>query len=262
MPVQTMTSHAPSPGEPQPGRAGRHCRLALSGAGLDREGRRVLGPLDLDLAIGRLGVVGRNGSGKSTLTRLLAGLAGPTTGTVRLNGIDPAADRRAALAEVGILFQNPDHQLIFPTVLEEVAFGLGQQGLSRAAAEAEARRALAGFGRAHWAGASVATLSQGQKHLVCLISVVAMAPGLLVLDEPFAGLDIPTRMQLSRHLRRFAGNVLHVSHDPADLGDCDEVLWLDEGRLRAVGPAGDVLPAYVAAMRDLGENHDLADLPG
>ncbi|WP_299654044.1 ABC transporter ATP-binding protein [uncultured Jannaschia sp.] len=240
----------------------RRSRLELSSIGLVREGRRVLGVLDLDLDVGRLGVVGRNGSGKSTLTRLLAGLVCPTSGTVRLNGIDPAADRRAALAEVGILFQNPDHQLIFPTVLEEIAFGLGQQSLSRAEAEAEARRMLEKFGRVHWAGASVATLSHGQKHLVCLISVVAMAPRLLVLDEPFAGLDIPTKMQLSRHLRRFEGNVLHVSHDPADLGDCDRVLWLDEGRICMVGPAEQVLPEYIAAMNDLGRNHDLADLPG
>ena len=116
--------------------------------------------------------------------------------------------------------------------------------------------------RAHWAETSVATLSQGQKHLVCLISIAAMAPALLLLDEPFAGLDIPTRMQLSRHLRQFGGSVIHVSHDPADLEACDRVLWLDEGRIRSEGPADEVLPAYVAAMRALGETDDLADLPG
>lgn len=236
--------------------------LSLSNASVVRNGTRILDGLSLDLTVRRLGVVGRNGSGKSTLARLLAGLIDPTAGEVRVNGIDPAKDRRAALSQVGILFQNPDHQIIFPTVLEEIVFGLSQQGLSRARAETRARRALETFGRAHWAGASIATLSHGQKHLVCLIAITAMAPGIVILDEPFAGLDIPTKMQLSRHLGRFEGGVIHISHDPADLEACERVLWLDEGRIRSSGPTGDVLAAYVAAMRDLGETHDLADIPG
>ncbi|MCA8930388.1 MAG: ABC transporter ATP-binding protein, partial [Alphaproteobacteria bacterium] len=150
----------------------------------------VLDDLDLEVRHGELvAVMGRNGSGKSTLSRVIAGLVAPRTGQVRINGHDPARDRRAALREVGILFQNPDHQIIFPTVIEEIAFGLTQMGQPRTDAAEAARAILARFGVAHWQDAQVATLSQGQKHLVCLMAVVAMAPGLLILDEPFAGLD-------------------------------------------------------------------------
>lgn len=237
-------------------------RLVLRGAGFAVPGKEILRGLDADLAVARLGVVGRNGSGKSTLARLVAGLIAPTAGTVEINGHDLAKDRKAALREVGILFQNPDHQIIFPTVLEEMAFGLMQQGQAKPEAEAEARAVLARFGKARWEEAHVTALSHGQKHLLCLMAVVAMGPGLLVLDEPYAGLDIPTKRQLARALERYKGTVLHISHDPDDLAGYDHVLWLEAGGIASQGPAAEVLPAYRDAMEARGAGDDLSDLSG
>ncbi|NHX28388.1 ABC transporter ATP-binding protein, partial [Escherichia coli] len=157
--------------------------------------------------------------------------------SVRVAGVDVARDRKAALGAVGILFQNPDHQIIFPTVAEELAFGLRQQGRSKDAADAEVRTTLDGFGKAHWYDASIQTLSQGQRQLVCLMAILAMRPSVLILDEPFAGLDIPTRMQLSRYLGRSQALLVHVTHDPHDLAGYDRLLWLDQGQLRGDGPA-------------------------
>ncbi len=97
-------------------------------------GRPVLSGLSLRLTEPRIGIVGRNGSGKTTLLRLIAGLIAPASGRVRVDGIDPFADRKGALARLGILFQNPDHQILFPTVEEELAFGLRQQGQPQAQA--------------------------------------------------------------------------------------------------------------------------------
>ena len=186
-----------------------------TGAVIVPGGRRILGPLALELGEARIAVIGRNGSGKTSFMRLLAGLIRAESGAVTIAGADMYKDRREAVSQIGILFQNPDHQLIFPTVLEEMMFGLRQRGQSRAEADAGARRTLARFGKAHWADAAVVSLSQGQKHLLCLMAVVAMAPGLLILDEPFAGLDAPTRMQLRRYLDLYEGAVLHISHEPA-----------------------------------------------
>ncbi|HMS94782.1 MAG TPA: ABC transporter ATP-binding protein, partial [Tabrizicola sp.] len=132
--------------------------------------------LSLSLTEERIGVLGRNGSGKTTFLRLLAGLIAPDQGFVRVDGFDPFHDRRAALNGIGILFQNPDHQILFPTVEEELAFGLAQKGLSRAEALAEANSALQSEARAHWAKAPVTTLSQGQRHYLCLLSVLLMEP--------------------------------------------------------------------------------------
>uniref|UniRef100_UPI0011AED13B ATP-binding cassette domain-containing protein n=1 Tax=Paracoccus sp. SY TaxID=1330255 RepID=UPI0011AED13B len=101
----------------------------LRGIGVTLAGRPVLRDVTAQLAEGRIGIVGRNGSGKTTLARVIAGLIVPDAGDARTFGIDMAQDRRAALKGVGIIFQNPDHQIIFPTVIEEIAFGLAQQGL-------------------------------------------------------------------------------------------------------------------------------------
>lgn len=236
--------------------------IVLDHAGYAIEGKPVLRDLSFAVAVDRLGVVGRNGSGKSTLARLVAGLIAPGEGSCRVNGLDLARDRKSAPREVGILFQNPDHQLIFPTVLEEMMFGLRQRGQSRSDAEAGARRVLANFGKDHWTDASVVSLSQGQKHLLCLMAVVAMAPRLLILDEPFAGLDAPTRTQLRRYLDLYDGAVLHISHDPADFAGYDAMFWLDQGQIRASGTPETVLAGYTKEMTRLGAEDDISDLAG
>lgn len=239
-----------------------HMPLDLAGVCFSAEGRDILVDISLSSTHRRIGVVGRNGSGKSTLARLIAGLFEPTSGQVRLGEIEPASDRQGALAAVGILFQNPDHQIIFPTVIEELTFGLRQQGKSKDVAADDARLILESFGKSHWEHAAIHLLSQGQKHLVCLMAIMAMQPRLIVLDEPFAGLDAPTKMQLTRYLDRYDGQVIHITHDPADIANYDEVIWLEAGRLEAQGTAETVLAAYHKAMLEAGATDDIADLAG
>lgn len=223
-------------------------RILLDDVSLRREARAVLSGLSLDLSDRRIGLVGRNGSGKSTLIRALAGLVAPDAGRLTIDGVDVARDRAAALRLVGLLFQNPDHQIIFPTVAEEMAFGLRQQ--RHPDPDLEVRRMLARFDRAGWADRAVATLSQGQRHLVCLMSILAMRPRLLLLDEPMAGLDLPTIAALRRHLDALPQTLVHATHDLELLAGCDRVLWLENGRLAGNGPPADVLPAYRAAMTE------------
>jgi biotin transport system ATP-binding protein len=224
------------------------------------EGKEILKSISLQTSARRVGIVGRNGSGKSTLARVLAGLVVPKSGSVLINGCDVVKDRKAALAEVGILFQNPDHQIIFPTVLEEITFGLTQQGLVRDDAAQKAHATLDSFGKSHWAEAYVNTLSQGQKHLVCLMAIVAMKPRMIILDEPYSGLDIPIKHQLRRYLMAYPGHIVHITHDPADLNDYDHVVWLEDGTIAQSGEADEVLSAYVAQMNELGETDDISDL--
>lgn len=225
------------------------------------EGKLVLNQLSLQTQVKRLGIIGRNGSGKSTLSRALSGLIEISSGQLQVAGIDPYKNRRAALQEIGILFQNPDHQIIFPTVLEEIVFGLRQQGQNKNGAAQNALQTLATFGKTHWQNVHTSALSQGQKHLVCLMAVVAMQPNLIILDEPFAGLDIPTKHQLQRYLDKFTGSLIHISHDPLDLQNYDQILWLEEGQVAAFGSPEAVLPAYLDEMHKLGDSDDISHLP-
>jgi biotin transport system ATP-binding protein len=233
--------------------------ISLLDAGFSVPGKVILSGITADLTEHRIGILGRNGSGKSTLLRLIAGLISPTSGSVSINGVDPAADRKAILAEIGILFQNPDHQILFPTVIEELSFGLKQLG--HPAPTTRAREILARDGRLHWETAPTHSLSQGQRHYLCLLSILAMEPATILLDEPLAGLDLPTRARLSRRFQSLPQRLITVTHDPDTVESYDRVLWLESGHIRADGPAAKITAAFRAEMARLGEADADTDLP-
>ncbi len=236
--------------------------IFLREAGVELMGKPILSDITLTLTERRIGIVGRNGSGKTTLLRLIAGLIAPSTGAVQVCGVDPAIDRKAMLSQIGILFQNPDHMILFPTVEEELAFGVRQMGHTDADARAAAGAALAAEGRSHWAGAATHTLSQGQRHYLCLMSVLLMAPKTILLDEPFAGMDLPTIARMMRRLAGLAQRVITISHDPDAMANCDRVIWLEAGRVVADGPASDVLARFKTEMEKIGSRDADTDLTG
>lgn len=236
--------------------------IDLSSASVKLGGRLVLEGISLRLSEARIGILGRNGSGKTTLLRLIAGLIAPDQGVVRVDGVDPFTDRKAALGALGILFQNPDHQILFPTVEEELAFGLLQQGLSQGEATLRASALLAAEGRGRWAKVSVSTLSQGQRHYLCLLAVLLMGPRTILLDEPLAGLDLPTQARLARRFAALPQRVVTITHDPAVLEGADRVIWLEAGRVVADGPPASVIPDFTAEMARIGARDADADLSG
>jgi biotin transport system ATP-binding protein len=236
--------------------------ITLQNAGFSIAGKPILSDITLTLSEQRIGIIGRNGSGKSSFLRLVAGLVAPNTGTVLIDGLNPATDRRAMLSRIGILFQNPDHQIIFPTVGEELAFGLLQQGQSKTTANQAVSDLLARFGRSHWGPQTVTALSQGQRHFLCLMAVLAMQPRTILLDEPFAGLDLPTQARLGRELAGLPERLILITHDPLALAGYERVIWLEAGRVRADGAAEPIVAAFTAEMARLGEvdaDTDLSD---
>jgi biotin transport system ATP-binding protein len=229
--------------------------IALRDISVVLAGKEVLSGLTLSLTEARIGIIGRNGSGKTTLLRLMAGLVAADRGEVFVNGIDPFGDRCAMLGEIGILFQNPDRMILFPTVIEELAFGLRQIGRSEGEARKAALAALTAEGRAHWADAATHMLSQGQRHYLCLMAVLLMEPRTLLLDEPFAGMDLPTIQRMQRKLAGLSQQVITISHDPDAVAGSDRVIWIEAGRVVADGPADATLAAFRAEMTRIG-GHD------
>lgn len=219
---------------------------------LAREGRPVLRDLSFTLRERRIGVVGRNGSGKSSFVRLVAGLQRPDRGTLRVEGIEVGRDRRAALHTVGVIFQNPDHQIIFPTVSEELAFGLEQQGLPRPEARDRALWHLESYGLAEWLDRPTHLLSHGQRQFLCILSVLAMRPSWIVLDEPFTGLDLPTTSRIEAEIAAMSQHVILITHDPARLAGFDRVVWFEAGRIAGDGNCEAVLDAYTEEMQRAG----------
>ncbi|TKB48620.1 ATP-binding cassette domain-containing protein [Ferrimonas sediminicola] len=163
----------------------------------------------------RLALVGGNGAGKSTLLQLVVGLRRPRRGEVLAFG-EPCrdeADFHRMRSQVGLLFQDSDDQLFCPTVLEDVAFGPLNQGMSQQAASDLARETLASLGLEAFAERITHRLSGGEKRLVALASVLAMRPRVLLLDEPTNGLDEQAQTRLLERLQGLELAMILVSHD-------------------------------------------------
>ena len=213
------------------------------------ETHRVIDQITLNVSEQRIGIVGVNGSGKSTLARLISGLIAPISGSIRINDIDIYKDRKAALKTVGIIFQNPDHQIIFPTCIEEISFGLMQQGMTRIEAEERSNEILLQFDRLKWSDQLAHNLSQGQKHFLCLIAVLAMKPDVIILDEPYAGLDLPTSLQLRHELNKLSQQIVMITHNKDILVDFDRILWIDNGKIIKDGSYENVMPDFEEEMQ-------------
>jgi cobalt/nickel transport system ATP-binding protein len=214
-------------------------------------GAAALDGVDLHVARGeRVAVLGPNGAGKTTLMLHLNGLL-HGDGELRVCGEDPrAADLRA---RVGLVFQDPDDQLFMPTVREDVAFGPLNLGATPEQALARADAALAAVRMGGAEERAPHQLSLGQRRRVAIAGVLAMAPELLVFDEPSASLDPRTRRELLELLDGMALTMLVVTHDlPFAAQLCDRAVVLSGGRVVADGACLDVLEdAGLLAAHDL-----------
>lgn len=219
--------------------------LAFSGVDVERDGRSILAGIDRTLGERRIGVIGRNGSGKSTFARLANGLEAPTRGTVTAFG---ESERKALRRHVGFVFQNPDSQIVFPEVEEDIAFGLKALRLPPAERDARIAEVLDSLGLAALRGRLTHTLSGGEKQLVALAGVLAMRPQMIVLDEPTTLLDLPNTARLMRLLDRLDLALLLVTHDLGLLDAYERVLLFDGGRIVADGPPAATIAAYRALV--------------
>jgi biotin transport system ATP-binding protein len=210
-----------------------------------REDVPVLHGIDLRIEERRVAVIGANGSGKTTLARLLNGLVSPTAGRVTVDGHDTVRQARDVQRRVGFVFQDADHQLVYPTPLEDVALGLRARGRSRAEARREAAEALERLGLSAHAHQAVHTLSGGEKHLVALAAVLALRPEWIVLDEPTTSLDIVNRRRVVAALGELDQRLVVVSHDLELVASMERAILLSGGSVAADGAAGEVIEAYV-----------------
>jgi biotin transport system ATP-binding protein len=211
--------------------------LALDNVTLVRGASTVFSQLSLQLSERRIGVIGDNGAGKSSLFRLLCGLDLPQSGSV----VTPHGS-----GSVGMMFQNPDEQIIFPTVEEELALSLHHQPLSRQAKQALVRQWLDARGLGHWAPRAIGSLSQGQRQRVCWLALQIAGHSTLLLDEPFSSLDLPSQAALHHDMAQAAEQVLVSTHVLNHVRGFERVIWLDQGQVQADGAGAEVCAAYEA----------------
>ncbi|NLH82280.1 MAG: ABC transporter ATP-binding protein [Phyllobacteriaceae bacterium] len=205
--------------------------ISFEAVTVEREGRRALDAVTLALDDRRVGLVGLNGSGKTTLLKCIVGLVAPSAGRVRVDGRDPASEARAVRATTGLLFQNPDNQIVFPIVAEDLAFGLKNHGWGRAETAERVAVALARLGIEGLAARRIHELSGGEKQLVALAGLLAVAPKTVLFDEPTSQLDLRNRNRLVRLLAELPEQAIVISHDLDLLADFDRVVVLEQGRV-------------------------------
>lgn len=208
---------------------------------------RGIRDIALSVAAGSLVVVaGRNGSGKTTLLKHFNGLLLPQAGRVWLEGAAVDSDLKRARQRVGFVFQDADSQIVGETVYEDVAFGPRNLNLSTADVHACTMAAVTAVGLEEMADRPPHTLSGGEKRRLAVAGVLAMAPHMIIFDEPFSNLDDHGVRQVLDQiisLHRGGQTLVVCTHDLEKiLAHADRLLVLHEGRIVLDGPPMTVLP--------------------
>jgi len=222
------------------------CKKAIEISHLDYsypDGTRALADITLDVLEGEtLGLIGSNGAGKSTLLLHLNGIL-QGSHPVRILGIPVNKGNLSFIrSQVGMVFQDPDHQLFMPTVFDDVSFGPVNMGMKTEEVNASVREALAEVDVLPLAGRSSHHLSVGEKRRVSIATVLSMKPGMIVLDEPSSNLDPRHRRELIELLNRLRMTKIIATHDlPLVWETCDRVALMDGGRICDIGETRAIL---------------------
>ena len=224
----------------------------------DNSGAVVFEDMNLNIEAGSLvAVLGSNGCGKSTLAKHFNSILLPSGGKVWVNGMDTSDENKliAIRRNVGMVFQNPDNQIVANVVEEDVAFGPENLGMASPEIRHRVDNALAQVGMSKYALHAPHLLSGGQKQRVAIAGVIAMAPKCIVLDEPTAMLDPRGRrevMQTITKLNREKGiTVVLITHHMDEAAQCDRVVVMHKGKVAADGAPEQVF-SNVELMHQLG----------
>jgi cobalt/nickel transport system ATP-binding protein len=208
------------------------------------DGRHALRGVDLRVEVGeRVAILGPNGAGKTTLALHLNGVYRPDSGTVSVCGVTITEETlRQVRQMVGMVFQDPNDQLFMPTVGEDVGFGPANLGLTGEELADRVTATLDGVGIGHLADRPPHHLSGGEKRLAAIATALAMAPEILVLDEPGSGLDPAGRRELISLLSGLDKTLIVITHDlPLALELCPRSVVLDQGVVVADMATADLL---------------------
>lgn len=230
-------------------------RIAEDGS--ETAGNRAVDGIDLDVEKGSfVAVIGMNGSGKSTLAKCLNGLITPTSGTVTVDGMDTRDESRIwdIRRRVGMVFQNPDNQIVSSIIEDDVAFGPENLGIPPAEIRERVDSALKQVGMYEHRLKGAHMLSGGQKQRIAIAGAVAMRPECIVFDEPTAMLDPKGResvMSIIRQLNSEGITAILITHFMSEAAQADRIVVLGRGKVLADRPPREIF-SDMDLIRDAG----------
>jgi biotin transport system ATP-binding protein len=222
--------------------------LEFDDVNLVRNDQKILHNLNVTTSEHRIGVIGANGSGKSSFARLLNGLLVPTDGSAKILGHDVNQSTKEVRRQVGFVFQNPDNQIVYPVVSEDIELGLKGMNIPKAERKAKVEEILSRFNLLHLKDRSVHMLSGGEKQMIALSSVLIMQPKMIVFDEPTTLLDLRNRNVVASTIMALEQYVVLVTHDLELLSVFDRVLVFDEGQIAADDSPKEAIAWYKRKM--------------
>ena len=235
-----------------------HVSFAYQGYEEAAPARKVLNNISIQIEKGSfVAVLGHNGSGKSTLAKHFNAILLPQEGKVTVDGIDTADEARIydLRQTVGMVFQNPDNQIVATIVEEDVAFAPENLGVEPAEIRRRVDEALEAVHMAEYRGHAPHQLSGGQKQRVAIAGIIAMRPKCIVLDEPTAMLDPHGRRQVMRTIRllneQYGITVVLITHYMDEAAACDRVVVVNDGEILLDGAPKEVF-SHVQVLQDVG----------
>lgn len=201
-------------------------------------GKSVLKNIDLEIKEGEtLSIIGKNGAGKSSLVRLLAGLVKPTSGTILIDEINVQERKKAKeiRKKIGIVFQNPENQILFPKVQDDLEFALKNLDLPNR--ETRIREALQKVGMENYSNEDTYELSLGQKQRINIASALAVNPKYLILDEPTTMIDSNGKdkiYEIVRNLKKEGHTIIYVTNNMSEILLADRILILENGNIKTI----------------------------
>jgi biotin transport system ATP-binding protein len=218
--------------------------ISLQNVSHDFDGFDVLRKVSLDLHEHRIAFIGANGSGKSTLARTLNGLLVPRRGTVLVDGLDTRRNAVQVRRRVGFMFSDANHQIIMPSVAEDVALGLRGQKLSKLEKADIVAEVLDRYGLSALSNHSAHLLSGGQKQMLALASVLVTQPDILICDEPTTLLDLHNVQIFLDTVGNLSQQVILMTHHLEIIEDYDRAILMDRGQVHFDGSPKDAVAAY------------------
>lgn len=211
----------------------------------DFDGKPVLRGISLSLSERRIAIIGANGSGKTTLARMINGLIVPKQGEVLVDGLSARKKGAEVRGLVGFVFQNPEHQIVMPTVEEDLAFGLQNMNLPKVEIAERVDAMLAAHGLSDKRNAPAHLLSGGEQKLLTLLSVLIMEPRYIIFDEPMNSLDLTARRRLTRVMDELAQTIITITHDFDLIAGYDRAILIHGGVVAADEPPTNAVQRYI-----------------